>query len=68
MDSIWKTFAAPLVVTAIGGIVVGVVLSRIQAPDLPAISAHVHWIDASNPFHAIDTKGQGDVEKLFRVL
>jgi hypothetical protein len=56
MEGIWKTLAAPIIGSIIAGLVVGIILGRAQAPEIPVIQAKASWIDVRNPIYDGDLK------------
>lgn len=55
MDTVWKVLIAPILVAAVGGIIVGLVLAKIQAPEEATLTAQLQWLDVPNPVYGEDT-------------
>lgn len=60
----WRTFWAPLIVAVLAALTAGIVLGRLQRPEVPAVSASVQWVDFPSPLFSLDVKAFESVNKL----
>src|SRR5262245_31098911 len=60
---LWKSLAAPLIVAIAGGLIVGLLLGRLQGPEIADITARANWISSPNPLREIPSQQLEEASK-----